>query len=80
MAFNRTPPLEDRIKTLRADIDAFIDARVEEETKRCPGVPAAMLRVCLTHGIGCLCSAYLDVKEQDDKAAAQEKAARETAA
>jgi len=78
MAFNRTPPLDERIKALRADIDAFIDARVEEETKRCPGVPAVTLRICLTHGIRCLCSAYLDVKKQDDEAAALVKA--ETAA
>lgn len=44
-----TPQLDlDRIKALHADIDAFIDARVAQEAKACPGVRAG----------GCQCRAY----------------------
>lgn len=66
MAFNRTPPLEERIKNLRADLDAFIDARVEQIKKECPGVPAGVLRNSLTRGMGCQCAAYLEIKAKDD--------------
>lgn len=61
MAINRTPPLNERIQSIRAEIDAFIDAKVELERERCPGVPAPVLRHGLIRGIGCQCAAYLDL-------------------
>ena len=30
MALLRTPPLEERVKNIRADLDAWIDARVAQ--------------------------------------------------
>jgi len=67
MAINRTPPLDERISNIRADINAYIDARVEEERQRCPGVPAGSLRISLTRGLGCDCEAYLLIKGEADK-------------
>jgi hypothetical protein len=44
MAILKSPPLEERIEKLRAEIDAFIDARVAKEAKECPGIPSPVLR------------------------------------
>jgi hypothetical protein len=69
MALLRTKPLEERISELRADIDTFIDARVVELKKDCPGVPLASIRQTLSSGLlglGCQCAAYLELKKQDD--------------
>lgn len=79
MAFNRTPPLDERIKQIRADIDAFIDSRVLIIKKDCPGLPEGVIRNTLTRG-ACQCSQYLQMKKQDEEAAAREAAAKETAA
>jgi hypothetical protein len=68
MALLRTKPLEERISELRADIDAFIDARVVELKKNCPGVPAGVIRQTLSQGLlglGCQCAAYLEIQKQD---------------
>jgi hypothetical protein len=73
MAINRTPPLDERVKNIRADLDAFIDAHVAEIKKTCPGVPDGVIRNSLTRGMGCQCATYLEIKRQDD-------AARESAA
>jgi hypothetical protein len=74
MALTRTPPLDERIKNLQADVDAFIDARVAEQVKTCPGVPATVLRNLLTARTGgCQCAAYLEIKRQDDEALAREQ-------
>ncbi|MEH2534418.1 hypothetical protein V1277_006286 [Bradyrhizobium sp. AZCC 1588] len=71
MAITRTPPLEERIEKLRADIDAFIDTRIAKEAKDCPGVPAVMLRQMATSGSGgCQCAAYLKLKQQEEERAA----------
>jgi len=63
MAINRTPPLDERIANIRADIDAFIDARVAEIRKTPAGkeLPDTVVRRSLTHGIGCQCAAYLNI-------------------
>lgn len=69
MALSRTPPLDDRIKAIRADIDAFIDARVEADRKANPGVPGPVLRNLITaRGGGCQCAVYLNLTKQDDVA------------
>jgi hypothetical protein len=67
MAISKTPPppLEDRIAVIRAEIDAFIDGKVEEERKRSNGaLPPALIRQFLTaKAVGCPCRQYLKIKE-----------------
>jgi hypothetical protein len=71
MAILKSPPLEERIEKLRAEIDAFIDARVAKEAKECPGIPAPMLRQMATSGSGgCQCAAYLKITQQEAERAA----------
>ncbi|MET4230188.1 hypothetical protein ABIA85_003455 [Bradyrhizobium sp. LA6.10] len=65
MAIGKTLQLEDRIKSLRDEIDAFIDGRVDEIAKDCPGVPDGVIRNSITRGLGCQCAAYLEVKAKD---------------
>jgi hypothetical protein len=43
-----TPRIEDRIKHIRADIEAVIEARVEMVAKESPGVPRGVIRNLLT--------------------------------
>jgi hypothetical protein len=58
----RTPLLEDRIKRIRADIDAIIDARVEAVAKENPGVPSGVIRNLLTaRAPACPCAQYLEI-------------------
>lgn len=75
MAINRTAPLEERIQSIRAEIEAFIESKVEAERKRLPGMPATVLRHGITGGIGCQCTSYLTLKAEDEKAAAHGSAA-----
>jgi hypothetical protein len=57
-----TPPLEDRIRQIRADIDAIVDARAEAVAKDCPGVPLGVIRNLLTaHAPACACAQYLEL-------------------
>ena len=67
-------PLDERIKSIRTDIDAFIDARVADIKKDCPGLPDATIRNTLTRG-QCQCGQYLLLKKQDDETASREDAA-----
>lgn len=70
------PPLDaERVRAIRAELDAWIDARAEEIKKTCEGVPVASIRNSITRGIGCQCAAFLIIKAQDDEAAARETAA-----
>ena len=56
-------PLEDRIKRLRADIDAIIDARAAAVAKENPGVPAGVIRNLLTaRAPACACAQYLELE------------------
>jgi len=71
MALLKSPSLEERINSLRADADAFIDARVAVIAKECPGVPAASIRNSITRGMGCQCAAYLILKRQDNEASGE---------
>jgi hypothetical protein len=76
MVFNRNPPLDERIASIRAEIDAFIDERAAEIKKTCEGVPELVIRNLLTaRAGGCQCSAYMQIKKQDDEEAARESAA-----
>ena len=69
MAISRTPPLEERIASIRADLDAWIDERVEIEARNCPGVPAGVIRNSITRGQGCQCATVLALKADDAKVA-----------
>lgn len=58
----RTPPLEERIRRIRADIDAIIDARAEAVAKQSPGVPLGVIRSLLTaRAPTCPCAQYLEI-------------------
>ena len=57
-----TPPLEERIKQIRADIDAIIDARAAAVAKESPGVPLGVIRNLLTaRAPACPCAQYLEL-------------------
>lgn len=58
----RTPPLEDRIRQIRADIDAIIDIRTATVAKENPGVPSGVIRNLLTaRASACPCAQYLEL-------------------
>lgn len=60
------PPLEARIKQIRADIEAIIDARVNLVASESPGVPPGVIRNLLTaRAPACPCSQYLDLNTRD---------------
>jgi len=62
----RTPPLEQRIIQIRADIDAIIDAKVESVAKESPGVPLGVIRNLLTaRAPTCRCAQYLEIAGSD---------------
>ena len=57
-----TPPLEDRIRQIRADVGAIIDARAEAVAEECPGVPLGVIRNLLTaRAPTCACAQYLEL-------------------
>jgi hypothetical protein len=57
-----TPTLEDRIKRIRADIDAIVDAKARAVAKQSPGVPLGVIRNLLTaHAPACPCAQYLEI-------------------
>lgn len=56
-------PLEERIKQIRADIDAIIDARTAAVAKENPGVPSGVIRNLLTaRAPACPCAQYLELE------------------
>jgi len=62
MNVTRTQPLEDRIKQIRADIDAIIDAKANAAAKQSPGVPLGVIRNLLTaRAPACRCAQYLEL-------------------
>jgi hypothetical protein len=66
MTSTRTPPLEQRIKQIRVDIDAIIDAKVEAVAKDSPGVPLGVIRNLLTaRAPACRCAQYLEIASGD---------------
>ena len=63
MKSTRTPRLEDRIRQIRADIDAIINTRVEAVAKENPGVPSGVIRNLLTaRAPACPCAQYLELE------------------
>jgi hypothetical protein len=62
LKLTRTLPLEQRIKQIRADIDAVIDAKAEAVAKESPGVPLGVIRNLLTaRAPACPCAQYLEI-------------------
>ena len=58
----RMPTLEDRIKDIRDEIDAFIVSHVEATARQSPGVPTGVIRNLLTaRAPGCACTQYLEL-------------------
>ncbi|MDI1265890.1 MAG: hypothetical protein PS018_21820 [bacterium] len=61
----RTPSLEDRIKQVRAEIEAIIDGSVEVVARESPGVPPGVIRNLLTaRAPACACAQYLDLNRK----------------
>src|SRR5438874_11812590 len=61
-----TPPIESRIRQIRADIEAIIDARAEMVAKESPGVPQGVIRKLLTaRAPACPCAQYLEITGGD---------------
>jgi hypothetical protein len=57
---SKAMPLKERIAELRAEIDAWIDAKAAEIAKDNPGVPQVAIRYDLTaRGGSCQCRNYL---------------------
>ena len=62
MKTTHTPTLDERIRQVRADIEAIIDARVDAVAKESPGVPPGVIRNLLTAGApACPCTQYLEL-------------------
>lgn len=56
------PQLEDRIRDIRAEIEAIIDARVDVVARESPGVPPGVIRNLLTaRAPACPCAQYLEL-------------------
>ncbi len=56
------PPLDERIRQIRSEIDSIINARAEAVAKQSPGVPVAVIRNLLTaHAPACRCAQYLEL-------------------
>ena len=55
-------PLEERIRQLRAEIDAVIDAKTAAVARENPGVPTGVIRNLLTaRSPACACAQYLEL-------------------
>jgi hypothetical protein len=62
----RAPRLEDRIRQLRTEIDAVIDARARAVAKESPGVPLGVIRNLLTaRAPTCACEQYLQLSRDE---------------
>lgn len=76
MALNRTPPLEERVQNIQADLNAWLDARAAEVKATCPGVPVEVIRMTIIgHNAGCPCNAFKAIKAADDAEAQRTAAA-----
>lgn len=65
MKIPRPPSLDDRIREIRAEIEAIIDTRVEAVAKESPGVPQGVIRNLLTaRAPACPCAQYLELDRE----------------
>ena len=61
----RTPALEDRIKSIREEIALIIESRVDLIARESPGVPAGVIRNLVTaRAPGCACAQYLELRRE----------------
>jgi hypothetical protein len=64
------PPLDERIRQIRTEIDSMIDAQAEAVASQNPGVPVAVIRNLLTaQSPACRCAQYLEILNKDAGAA-----------
>ena len=62
MKTTHAPTLEVRIRQIKVDIEAIIDARVNAVAKESPGVPSGVIRNLLTaRAPACPCAQYLEL-------------------
>jgi hypothetical protein len=66
------PSLKERVESIRVDLAAWLDARVEQEhSDLCAGgngdcgIPRESLRQLLTRGTGCGCAIFLEHTAKD---------------
>ena len=65
MKATRVPTLEERIRSIRAEIEAIIAERVEAVAKASPGVPPGVIRNLLTaRAPACYCAQYLELESK----------------
>ena len=58
-------PLEERIRQIRSDIDAIIDARTAAVARENPGVPSGVIRnLLIARAPACPCAQYLELEGQ----------------
>jgi hypothetical protein len=60
-----TPDLEQKIHTLRSELDSEIDRRAETLRASMPGVPFQVIRNIITRSSPCQCASYLLIQESD---------------
>lgn len=65
MKMTPTPSLEDRIRQIRSEIEAIIDAQIELVAGESPGVPPGVIRNLLTaRSPTCPCAQYLELSAE----------------
>jgi hypothetical protein len=66
MKLTRSLVLEDRIRKIRGEINAIIDAKAETVARESPGVPLGVIRNLLTaRAPACPCAQYLELMEHN---------------
>ena len=64
-----TETLERKIRQLRTDIDALIDARAQAVARESPGVPVGVIRnMLVARAPACPCAQYLELFAEAQKA------------
>ena len=65
MKATRTPTLEERIRSIRAEVEVIIAERVAMVAKESPGVPSGVIRNLLTaRAPACHCAQYLELESK----------------
>lgn len=62
----RAPNLEERIRAIRAEVNAIVEARAEAVAQESPGVPTGVIRNLLTaRAPACPCAQYLELNREE---------------
>lgn len=65
MKVTQASSLEDRVRAVREEINAIVEARAQAVAKQNPGVPAGVIRNLLTaRAPNCPCAQYLELKRE----------------